>query len=366
MLSIKLERVLDNLSTNYMPFTLLSRERLSEVVNVVRFIELREGEILQIRGGKANDYLYVVEGRLEVVQCGSVRSFAGPEDTQNKPFILPNAPATATIIARQNSIICHADREMLDNLIAWDEVVHLSEDQDEDLHQRLELVRNSLVFRRLPLEVVETAFKSMTIEEVKTGEDIIRMGEEGDAYYIICSGTAQTFQIGLYDDEPTKIADLGEGDAFGCEALISGNRRNETVTATSDCKLFVLHRDAFDEIIRNPLIKTVHPSVARTMVETGYKLLDVRYAEEFDDHHIPGAILMPLYELRNRMSELDSNQRYIVYCHAGGRAAVATLILAQNQFDVVSLEGGIRDWPFETGSVSESALDVRLRVANCN
>ena len=178
MMSVKLERVLDNLSTHYMPFTLLSPERLSEVVNVVRFVELREGEILQIRGGRANDYLYVVEGHLEVIQCGSVRSFAGPEDTQSRPFILPNAPATATIIAREDSIVCHADREMLDNLIAWDEVVHLSEDTDGDLHERLELVRNSLVFRRLPLEVVETAFKSMEVHEVKAGEDIIRMGDQ--------------------------------------------------------------------------------------------------------------------------------------------------------------------------------------------
>ncbi|VAW74369.1 hypothetical protein MNBD_GAMMA15-1351 [hydrothermal vent metagenome] len=364
MMSVKMERVLDNLSSHYMPFTLLSKERLSEVVNIVRFVELREGEILQIRGGKANDYLYVVEGHLEIIQCGSVRTFCGPEDTQNKPFILPNAPTTATLIARADSIICHADREMLDDLIAWDEVVHLSEDGDSELHDRLELVRNSLVFRRLPLEVVETAFKKMEVVEVKTGENIITMGDEGDAYYIISSGTAETYQIGLYDDEPTKIASLGEGDAFGCEALISGNKRCETVVATSDCTLLALNHEAFDHIIRNPLIKTVHPNVAKTMTETGYKLIDVRYAEEFDDHHIPGAILIPLYELRNRMGELSTDERYIVYCHAGGRSAVATLILAQNQFDVVSLEGGVRDWPFETVAVEEEAAATTSAAAN--
>lgn len=364
MMSVKMERVLDNLSTNYMPFTLLSKERLLEVVNIVRFVELREGEILQIRGGKANDYLYVVEGHLEVIQCGSVRSFCGPEDTQSKPFILPSAPTTATLIARADSIICHADREMLNDLIAWDEVVHLSEDGDSELHDRLELVRNSLVFRRLPLEVVETAFKRMEVVEVSAGENIITMGDEGDAYYIISSGTAETYQIGLYDDKPTKIADLGEGDAFGCEALISGNKRCETVVATSDCKLLALNHEAFDDMIRNPLIKTVHPNVAKTMVETGYKLIDVRYAEEFDDHHIPGAILIPLYELRNRMDELSSDERYIVYCHAGGRSAVATLILAQNQFDVVSLEGGVRDWPFETVAVEEEVAAAPAKAAN--
>ena len=364
MMSVKMERVLDRLSKNYMPFTLLSKERLSEVVNVVRFVELREGEILQIRGSKANDYLYVVEGHLEVIQCGSVRSFCGPEDTRSKPFILPSAPTTATIIARADSIICHADREMLNDLIAWDEVVHLSEDGDSELHDRLELVRNSLVFRRLPLEVVETAFKSMEVVEIKAGDNIITMGDEGNAYFIISSGTAETYQIGLYDDEPTKIADLGEGDAFGCEALISGNKRCETVVATTDCTLLSLNHKAFDDIIRNPLIKTVHPNVAKTMVETGYKLIDVRYAEEFDDHHIPGSNLIPLYELRNRMDELDPNERYIVYCHAGGRSAVATLILAQNQFDVVSLEGGIRDWPFETAAVEEESVVASAKAAN--
>ena len=353
MMSVKMERVLDNLSTHYMPFTLLSKERLLEVVNVVRFLELREGEIFQIQGGKANDYLYVVEGHLEIIQCGSIRSFCGPEDTRNHPFILPNAPTSATIVARQHSIICHADREMLNDLIAWDEVVHLMEDTDTDLHDRLEQVRNSLVFRRLPLEVVETAFKRMKIHETKAGEDIIRMGEEGDAYYIINEGKAEAFQIGLYDDEPTKVADLSEGDAFGCEALISGSTRNETVRAVTDCSMLVLNKEDFEEIIHNPLIKTVHPSVAKTMVETGYRLLDVRYAEEFDDHHLPGSTLIPLYELRNRMHELDKDHKYIVYCHAGGRAAVATLLLAQNQYDVVNLEGGIRDWPFETTSVDE-------------
>lgn len=353
MMSVKMERVLDNLSTNYMPFTLLSKERLSEVVNVVRFVELRQGEIMQIRGGAGNDYLYVVEGNLEVIQRGSIRSFTGPEDTKRHPFILPSAPSTATLVARQDSIICHADRVMLDDLIAWDEMVHLTEETDQELHDRLELVRNSLVFRRLPLEVIESAFKQMEVRTVKAGEDIIRMGEDGDAYYIISEGSAETYQIGLYDDEPTKIADLSAGDAFGCEALISGNKRCETVRATSDCTLLSLDHSAFEALIRNPLIKTVHPSVAQTMVETGYKLLDVRYSEEFDDHHIPGATIMPLYELRNRMDELSQDERYIVYCHSGGRSAVATLILAQNNFDVVSLEGGIRDWPFETAAVED-------------
>ena len=42
MLSVKMEKVLENLTSHYMPFTLLSQARISEVVNVVRFIEMRD------------------------------------------------------------------------------------------------------------------------------------------------------------------------------------------------------------------------------------------------------------------------------------------------------------------------------------
>ncbi len=352
MMSVKMENVLDNLSSHYQPFTLLSKERLSEVVNVVRFIEMREGEIYQMRGGKAHDYLFVIEGKLEIIQSGAIKSIAGPEETRKRPVLLPMNPDTSTLVARANTIICHADRGLLDDLISWDEVVHMMEDSgDSELTARLEKVRNSLVFRRLPLELVEIAFKKMKERTVKAGDDIITMGEQGDSYYIITEGKADVYQLGLYDDEPRKAATIGAGDTFGCEALISGGTRSETVRAVEDTKVLVLDKEDFEALISNPLIKTVHPSIAKTMLETGYSLLDVRYSEEYDEHHIPGATLVPLYELRDRMGELDKHNKYIVYCHGGARSAVATLILTQNQYDVVSLEGGIRDWPFETDSV---------------
>jgi rhodanese-related sulfurtransferase len=51
------------------------------------------------------------------------------------------------------------------------------------------------------------------------------------------------------------------------------------------------------------------------------------------------------------MNELDVSKKYIAYCHSGSRSAVAVMMLNQNKFDVLSLDGGIRDWPFETASV---------------
>lgn len=351
MISTKMEKVLENLTSNYMPFTLLSPERINEVINAVRFVEMRENEIYQMTGGKGKDYLFVIEGSLNIITSGNIRSIQGPEETRKSPIIMEPKPATSTLVARSNCIVCHADREMLDDLISWDEFVHMMEDDNQVLASALDKVRNSLVFRRMPLELVEMAFSRMHSIDVKKGESAIKQGEAGNSYYIITSGSAEVYQIGIYDDEPQKIADLQEGDAFGCDALISGSTRSETVIMKEDSTLSVLDKADFDELISNPLIKKVNQKVAKIMFETDYIPIDVRYAEEYDDSHIPNAILIPLFELRNRIAELDKSKKYIAYCHGGSRSAVATLVLTQNQYDVMSLDGGMRDWEYETNSV---------------
>lgn len=349
MISVKMKNILANLSQNYMPFKMLSQERLSEMLNLVRLIEMQKEEIFQIRGGKGHDYLFVMEGRIEVIQTSSIKS-AGAEDTSKRPVLLPPEPLSSTILAKENSIICHADRETLDNLISWDGIVNFMGEEDDELYSRLDLVRNSLVFRRLPLEAVEMAFKCMREVEVKKGEEIVRQGELGDAYYIITAGQAEVFRRGLYDDTPEKVVDLKVGDTFGSEALISGKMRDETVRMTSDGSLLVLQSQDFQELIKKPLIKYVNSKVARTMLETDYELLDVRYMEEYEEMSIPGAIHIPLHELRDRTDELNKEDKYVIYCHTDNRSAVAALFLAEHKFDVMCLEGGIRDWPFETES----------------
>jgi rhodanese-related sulfurtransferase len=87
--------------------------------------------------------------------------------------------------------------------------------------------------------------------------------------------------------------------------------------------------------------------VAKAMQDNGYQMLDVRYEEEYAVAHIPGAILFPLCQLRQRLKELDPHSRYVTYCRSGKRSAVAAFLLNQREFDVVSMRGGLLNWPFE-------------------
>lgn len=74
-------------------------------------------------------------------------------------------------------------------------------------------------------------------------------------------------------------------------------------------------------------------------------LLDVRTAEEFRLHRIPGAINIPLDELRDRLSELPQNKPVYVYCAVGIRGNVAARMLMQHGYaDVRNLSGGYKTY----------------------
>lgn len=79
-------------------------------------------------------------------------------------------------------------------------------------------------------------------------------------------------------------------------------------------------------------------------VPAGMFLLDVREVAEFENGTIPGAVNIPLGELRTRLGELDQSRPLAVFCRVGQRGYVAERILRQHGFDVYNLSGGYLTW----------------------
>lgn len=81
----------------------------------------------------------------------------------------------------------------------------------------------------------------------------------------------------------------------------------------------------------------------------GYIILDVRTQEEYDQGHIPGAIVIPDTEVKARAEEAlpDKDQIILVYCRSGRRSKNAAQILAELGYTNVREFGGILDWPYE-------------------
>ena len=84
--------------------------------------------------------------------------------------------------------------------------------------------------------------------------------------------------------------------------------------------------------------------------ESGYIIIDARTQEEYDEGHIPGAIMIPEYEIADRAEKEipDKDQLILVYCRSGRRSKIAAEELVKLGYTNVKEFGGIIDWEYET------------------
>ena len=84
-------------------------------------------------------------------------------------------------------------------------------------------------------------------------------------------------------------------------------------------------------------------------IQEGYIILDARTQEEYDEGHIPGAILIPYDEILEKAEGVltDKSQLILVYCRSGRRSKLAAEDLVKLGYTNIKEFGGIIDWPYE-------------------
>lgn len=104
-----------------------------------------------------------------------------------------------------------------------------------------------------------------------------------------------------------------------------------------------------EEPKQNDYIK-ITPEEAMAMMDQDVIILDVRTQAEYDEGHIPNAVLLPDTEVKQRAEEVlpDKEQTILVYCRSGRRSALVAQDLADMGYTNVYDFGGILDW---TGDV---------------
>ena len=91
---------------------------------------------------------------------------------------------------------------------------------------------------------------------------------------------------------------------------------------------------------------------AKTMMEeeTSLVILDVREESEYQEGHIPGAVLLPVGEIDKESAKDtigDKDTTVLVYCRSGNRSKTASEALSKLGYTQVYEFGGIKDWPYE-------------------
>ena len=99
------------------------------------------------------------------------------------------------------------------------------------------------------------------------------------------------------------------------------------------------------------MYEQITPEEAKKIMDSGEEhiILDTREQDEFDDGHIPNAILIPYTEIENKAEEMlpDKDKLILVYCRSGRRSKIAAESLAKLGYANVKEFGGIIDWPYE-------------------
>ena len=96
------------------------------------------------------------------------------------------------------------------------------------------------------------------------------------------------------------------------------------------------------------MYEQITPQEAKNIMDSREEhiILDTREQDEFDEGHIPGAILIPYTEIEEKSEEMlpDKDAQILVYCRSGRRSKIAAESLAKLGYTNVKEFGGIIDW----------------------
>ena len=333
-----------NILKTLIPINSLTPENFRELAAEAVFENMTTGSQLFKQGDRDIHSVFLLSGEVVLTSTDTAVNrhiVAGTDDARYALAQLKPRQYTGT--AKTAVTVAWVDSAMLDRLLTWDQTTgyEVTEfDGSQDPEWMIRMLRSE-TFQKLPPSNINALFARFEPIEVKANQVIIRQGDAGDFYYIIKTGKANVSRKTEKDGKVSVVGQLGEGDGFGEEALLSGAPRNATVVMAAEGVLMRLTRKDFDELMREPLVKWVTLDQAKALAQQGAGLLDVRTEDEFRNGTIKGSINLPLTLLRRKAAELDSKRHYVVLCQTGSRSCAAAFLLTQRGFEVSVLRGGL-------------------------
>ncbi len=354
------------------PIAALSDERLQELMPLSYIEHLGMGASLFREGDIDNQTVYLLQGDVQLTSSdGKIDKIISHKDSEARFPLDDSQPRQASCSALMRVEIVRIDNSVLDYMMMWDQmavseatsvaaqqtavvpeqkavnevpqqqlkytdtVVITEPVTDEEDRSWIRKMRHIMAFKSMPPANIKQLLGRMESVPVRKGDTVVSQGDAGDYYYVLTDGEAKVTRT-------VELATLEPGRSFGEEALLSGSKRNATVTMLTDGMVMRLSKADFNELLKEPLLARVSPDEARLRIAKGAQWLDVRHAKEFHHSHLAHAINIPLHELRLRMEELDKNIPYICYCGTGRRSSAAAFLLVQKGFQASVLNGGVQ------------------------
>jgi len=228
-------------------FAALDEKEKEIVINAMEEKAYKEGDVV-IKQGDDGDVLYVVDtGNLK---CSRKMNPTDEEDTFLRNYepgeafgelaLLYNAPRAATIVSIGDSICFSLDRDCFNHIVKESTIKR--RERFEEFVSKIDLLSSLDSYERGKLT------DCLNVQQVASGENVLVQGEEGDRFYFIEEGTANATQK-KEDGTEENVFEYKANDYFGELALLKGETRAATVTATSDMSLCWIDRYAFKRLL---------------------------------------------------------------------------------------------------------------------
>lgn len=338
------------------PISSFSPARLRELLEYCNLEQVEQGQDPFLLHSLQGHSVYLLQGEVELVYTDGNRVVVRADSEWAKHPLGKRQPEITSATALTPIQLLRIDDDILDMMVTWDQfspadAPHRTPEKDvtPDAHASVKRMLNSGMFSaenlkkgpfaHLPPENIGQLLGRIEVVAVWANDVIIREGDEGDYYYMMESGRAQVTR--LVGGEEMLLAELKAGDVFGEEALVSGAKRNATVTMKSNGMLMRVKRQDFLELMQAPLLHRLSYKEAMQKIEQGATWIDVRHPSEYRFDKLSGALNVPLNDIRNAIGALSKEGSYIAYCQGGRRSAAAAFILAQAGYDVYVLDGGL-------------------------
>ena len=342
------EQIDMDLLKKFSPLDGLKRDNLAALARKVQVRELSPQQLMFKEGDTERRTIYVVSGSLELIDDqGKVEEIIeGGSDIARNP-VAAIFPRRVTGRARNRVQYISIDSDLLDVMLTWDqtgsyEVSELQgEAEDEGGEDWMTMLLQTKAFHKIPPANIQAIFMRMQQINYKAGDVVLKQGTEGDYFYVLTSGKCLVTRETPLNKDGIKLAELAVGDTFGEEALISDAKRNATVTMTTDGAIMRLGKEDFKRLLNEPMLDWISMAEAEDIIKGGGKWLDVRLPSEFENDHLSGAINIPLYFIRLKMSTLDENTNYILCCDTGRRSSAGAYILSERGYKAYVLRDGI-------------------------
>jgi CRP-like cAMP-binding protein/rhodanese-related sulfurtransferase len=332
----------------FSPLDGLKSENLRALARKTSLRELGQGRTLFKEGDTDKRTHYLVSGTVDLLSNGHIVGTVKGGTPDAKHPLAPVLPRRCTArVASERIEYVSIDSDLLDVLLTWDQTgtYEVGELQAGGAagDDWMTLLLQSRAFHKIPPANLQAVFIRMHRMSYSAGDVVVRQGDEGDYFYAIVSGRCLVTRETPLNREGIKLAELGMGDTFGEESLISGARRNATVTMATDGVLMRLGKDDFNSLLNEPMLHWVGYEEAKGIVASGGRWLDVRLPSEFEHCHFEHAINVPLYFVRLKLKSLDSSVPYVVCCDNGRRSSAAAYVLSERGFETFVLTGGIAE-----------------------